>query len=243
MTTGYLEHFGIRGMHWGHRKSKIWSSQNKPRATGKETKQEKKKMSTKKKVAIGAAIVGGTLLAAYGGYKVTKIIKQKDAQKITETGKSLLSKFNQSKEFKDADENIKLIKDLSSNSNKYSGIVEASEEAKKRIYSLKSNGEDETNKWIKDTLTNRKFKDSFSNVVLKKDKGTTQKLISSLSDLEKQVSVQNKSLFKAADVIDRQRFSSGFQSWQNTVSSGASALKKSSVVDDYTQELLRRGRV
>ena len=76
VDDSYLEHFGIRGMHWGSRKSKSWSSQNRPRASDKIPKQSKQKMSTKTKIAVGAAIVGGTLLAAYGGYKISEVIKQ-----------------------------------------------------------------------------------------------------------------------------------------------------------------------
>jgi hypothetical protein len=52
-----LMHFGIKGMKWGHRKTRSSSSSG---HTG-----SKQKMSTGKKVAIGAAVVGGAAAAAF----------------------------------------------------------------------------------------------------------------------------------------------------------------------------------
>lgn len=66
----YLIHYGIPGMRWGVRKEY--------EKTGKRSSQKaKKKKSIAKKVAIGAAIVAGTALAAYGGYKIGKVLKNK----------------------------------------------------------------------------------------------------------------------------------------------------------------------
>ncbi len=69
-----LYHYGVKGMRWGHRKAR-YSSESAGRSSKSGSSSSgsgKKKMSTAKKVAIGAAIVGGTMLVAYGGYKLSQ---------------------------------------------------------------------------------------------------------------------------------------------------------------------------
>lgn len=60
--TDYLIHYGVKGMKWGVRHDPIRGSLS-----------SRKGMSTAKKIAIGAAIVGGTVLVGYGAYKIQKI--------------------------------------------------------------------------------------------------------------------------------------------------------------------------
>jgi hypothetical protein len=235
----YLEHFGIRGMHWGHRKSKTWSSQNKTHTSGKGTKQ---KMSTKKKVALGATIVGGTLLATYGGYKAAKFIKSKDAQKIKDTGEILYDNFAKSKKVKSIN-NYADILSIDSKGSIYKDFEKTADSYRSQTKDILNEGRSKTDSWVKDTLTNRKFKDSFDNVVLKKDKGTTVKLIKSLDESESKLDRINDALGKTTKLIDERRMGSGINSWNQTIDRGTDALNKAAAVDDYTQELLRRGRV
>lgn len=75
-----LYHYGIKGMRWGHRKARPISVGNRNRTKSDESQQKHDKrtpMSTKKKVAIGAAVVG-TALAAYGGYKLKNVVRDKN---------------------------------------------------------------------------------------------------------------------------------------------------------------------
>ena len=101
-----LYHWGVKGMKWGVRRY-----QNKDgtlTAAGKKRKNqdsdsplkdqaEQRSEKIKKAVKIGAA-VAGTALAAYGAYKVSKIVKQKAYDKSIAKGKKLIesamSKFD-----------------------------------------------------------------------------------------------------------------------------------------------------
>ena len=69
-----LYHYGVKGMRWGHRKSRTSSGSGgrSSKSGSSSSGSGKKKMSTAKKIAIGAAIVGGTALVAYGGYKLSE---------------------------------------------------------------------------------------------------------------------------------------------------------------------------
>lgn len=63
--NGELYHYGVKGMKWGVRRGAPPSDQ--------QTKQKaKKRLSTGKKVAIGAAVTAGVLATAWAGYTVAK---------------------------------------------------------------------------------------------------------------------------------------------------------------------------
>lgn len=60
-VNDFLEHVGVRGMHWGHRKAQI---QTTPQTTYQTTRstQPKKPRTKKQKVAlVGAGVAGGIL--------------------------------------------------------------------------------------------------------------------------------------------------------------------------------------
>ena len=65
-----LKHYGVMGMKWGVRKQPETKGGIKKRK--KLTNKQKKIL---KRTAIGAGIVAGTLLAAYGGYKLNNFAK------------------------------------------------------------------------------------------------------------------------------------------------------------------------
>ncbi len=68
----YLEHFGVKGMKWGHRKERTSYGVGR-RKNGRKglTDEQKKKL---KRVAIGVGVAAGIGAAAYGGYKLNKKI-------------------------------------------------------------------------------------------------------------------------------------------------------------------------
>lgn len=65
----YLEHFGVKGMKWGHRKERVSTGKKKNKKSL--TAEQKKRL---KKVAIGVGVAAGIGAAAYGGYKLNKKI-------------------------------------------------------------------------------------------------------------------------------------------------------------------------
>lgn len=67
-TNDYLIHYGVKGMKWGvrHQPQRIGYSTS-------STKLSEKQKKILKRVAIGAAITGGVLLATYGAVKVHDI--------------------------------------------------------------------------------------------------------------------------------------------------------------------------
>lgn len=64
MNSDFLEHHGILGMHWGHRKTKSSSNKNRKKSSksSKVSKGSKLKSALKshKKALIAAGVVGGT---------------------------------------------------------------------------------------------------------------------------------------------------------------------------------------
>lgn len=89
----YLMHYGVPGMKWGVRKAPTVIGRRQRSRTKEESSYRKKKSSTVKKVAIGAAIVGGTALAAYGGYKAFNLFRDKRAKKAIALGADSLKKM------------------------------------------------------------------------------------------------------------------------------------------------------
>lgn len=92
-----LYHYGVKGMKWGKRKDKYESSAN--AKGGKNTKpqndaerQAQRKAKLKKAAIIGTA-AAGTALAAYGAYKVSKVLKNKAAEHSYNTGKRIAEKY------------------------------------------------------------------------------------------------------------------------------------------------------
>lgn len=87
LKNDYILHFGVKGMKWGVRKDRDKTSSRK-RSESKESSSEKKGLTDRqKKVLKGAAIGATALLAAYGGYKLHQIYKDK----AVDLGKSKLS--------------------------------------------------------------------------------------------------------------------------------------------------------
>lgn len=82
--TNYLAHHGVKGMKWGHRKQIV--------RKGRKKSSKKEKWSTKKKVAVAGAIVGGAALAAIGGYTIYKL-KQNKKSAIINTGQNFIEGF------------------------------------------------------------------------------------------------------------------------------------------------------
>ena len=90
MNETWLAHHGIKGQRWGIRrfqnKDGSLTSAGKKRSGQKDISSEKKekfwtddRKKTAKKVAVGAAVVGGTLLAAYGAVKLNKAVNARVA--------------------------------------------------------------------------------------------------------------------------------------------------------------------
>lgn len=82
----YLAHHGILGQKWGIRRyqnedGSLTPAGKKHYGDGEEKSSSRKRSSASKKIAIGAAVIGGSALAAYGGYKLSETLKKKSAYK------------------------------------------------------------------------------------------------------------------------------------------------------------------
>lgn len=84
----YLMHYGVLGMKWGRRKSRVQTSKNTANGSSKNKKQARiQKLKTAAKIG---ATVAGVSLAAYGGYKATKYLKSSAGQEAIKKGKEKL---------------------------------------------------------------------------------------------------------------------------------------------------------
>lgn len=88
VTSNELYHHGVKGMKWGRRKARPQSTvdRNSPEAKAA------RKAKAVKAAKIGAA-VAGTALAAYGAYKLTKFVKNKNVELATQRGEELARKY------------------------------------------------------------------------------------------------------------------------------------------------------
>lgn len=84
----YLMHYGIPGMKWGRRKSRVQTSKNTANGSSENKKQARiQKLKTAAKIG---ATVAGVSLAAYGGYKAAKYLKSPAGQEAIKKGKEKL---------------------------------------------------------------------------------------------------------------------------------------------------------
>ena len=83
----FLAHFGVKGMRWGRKNASgtVGTSSSSGSNSGSSEETEKKRMSpeTKRKLAIGAGIVGAAAVIAVGAYAANKQI---DANKLKTIG-------------------------------------------------------------------------------------------------------------------------------------------------------------
>lgn len=89
--NSYLIHYGVKGMKWGVRRRGENGSglTQKKKNSVKDESDKKKGLSSKQKKAlkIGAAVVG-TALVAYGGYKINKLVREKNQSIRIKEGKA-----------------------------------------------------------------------------------------------------------------------------------------------------------
>lgn len=84
----YLMHYGVPGMKWGRRKSRVQTSKNTANGSSENKKQARiQKLKTAAKIG---ATVAGVSLAAYGGYKAAKYLKSPAGQEAIKKGKEKL---------------------------------------------------------------------------------------------------------------------------------------------------------
>lgn len=87
-----LFHVGVKGMKWGRRKARPTGSGAGRRGgatqatTNPAAQKQARKSKAKRALKIGAA-VAGTALAAYGTYKISKLVRDKRAQKAIESAR------------------------------------------------------------------------------------------------------------------------------------------------------------
>lgn len=95
MNSNELYHYGVKGMKWGVRRYR-----NKADDVVTKDKSKIKKMSTAKKVAIGAAATSAILASAYGAYTISAAYGRSKTKIIANAGRvaksmSTASKFEQ----------------------------------------------------------------------------------------------------------------------------------------------------
>jgi hypothetical protein len=94
----YLEHHGVKGMHWGVRKDRGSGSARKEAKASKTGMSDKTKRYIKTGIKVGAA-TAATALAVYGGYKYSKYIRSENVkfhiQKGNEAAENVLKEFAQ----------------------------------------------------------------------------------------------------------------------------------------------------
>lgn len=104
-SSYYLAHYGVKGMKWGVRNDYVPTGQyryihrnrgvdagkhidrSRSNSSGKYATPQQRKIMTRIKVAKGAAIAAGTIMAAYGGYKWSKVLKSPTGQRMISNAK------------------------------------------------------------------------------------------------------------------------------------------------------------
>ena len=170
--TDELYHHGVKGQKWGVRRYQNLDGSYKSRGSkvsknNEKTKYEKpkKKMSTKKKVAIGFGIAGAAL-AAYGVYKYGKFIKDQARKNIIEQGEHKATEYEgkswaaqmkllQLRKFKQGDELYKLDREFALHDAKWNRkIAEGVRSDYKRKADKTAKSFRESYKFIKDAKRN-----------------------------------------------------------------------------------------
>lgn len=120
----YLMHYGVKGMRWGIRRPKSVSTKS-PKKRSTSSVNQKNKSTTKsnrsKYIKIGVAVVG-VALAAYGVYKLSKFMNNKQTM---DAGKRLVKQYNDAAVLREA------AKDRASNAQKMADIYQKAGDAKR----------------------------------------------------------------------------------------------------------------
>ena len=69
-----LYHYGVKGMKWGVRHDKEYQGKGKRKEKGKEKEKRRRLTAKQKKMLKTGAVIAGSVIALYGGYKLGKII-------------------------------------------------------------------------------------------------------------------------------------------------------------------------
>ena len=85
-----LCHYGVKGMKWGIRKQRPLIGTPRQRRAVYPSSMQNRKISRRRKVVRGAAVVAGTALAAYGGYRLSKVLNTPAGQKMLTDGRKKL---------------------------------------------------------------------------------------------------------------------------------------------------------
>lgn len=120
----YLMHYGVPGMRWGVRRAKPVSTKS-PKKRSTSSVNQKNKSTTKfnrsKYIKIGLAVVG-VALAAYGVYKLSKYMNNKQTM---DAGKRLVKQYNDAAVLREA------AKDRAANAQKMADIYQKAGDAKR----------------------------------------------------------------------------------------------------------------